>query len=380
MLVCSIARLVACLLVSDAAMAMDAGQVFDKRAPAVWEVKVYDGQARLLKLGSAVVTGHEELITNCHVLGGGRSLSIKHESATLPATLQAADPERDLCLLHASGLSVEPVTVADSGTLKVGERVYAIGAPHGLELTLSDGLVAALRRNKDGVLDRIQVSTPISPGSSGGGLFDSEGRLVGIPYMSLRDAQNLNFAIPAAWIREVPERGRAALAAYRAKQSMSPLAARTNQSAAPAAAASAAIPLAPPSVATTPVAPPPVAVPATATDKRLTAAQIQDRFAARQHFIARDSSGAKFDFMFEPDGALGVTWVDWAHTPHDVPRYSDGRFRIVADGDNICLSLTQGSAAFQQLQGCYWLYDEGGQYVMRAVSEPYSLTYPASSL
>ncbi|TAN74284.1 MAG: serine protease, partial [Magnetospirillum sp.] len=77
--------------------------------------------------------------------------------------------------------------------LKVGETVYSIGAPKGLEATLGQGLVSGLRTIKG--LRYVQTSAPISAGSSGGGLFDAAGNLVGITTFHLRDAEGLNFAI-----------------------------------------------------------------------------------------------------------------------------------------------------------------------------------------
>jgi hypothetical protein len=90
--------------------------------------------------------------------------------------------------------------------------VYALGNPRNLELTLSDGLISALRRDDDMKLQRIQTSAPISHGSSGGGLFDEEGRLIGITSSGKEDGQNLNFAIPINWMQELPARSVAALA------------------------------------------------------------------------------------------------------------------------------------------------------------------------
>lgn len=91
-----------------------------------------------------------------------------------------------------------------SRTLKTGERVYAVGAPQGLELTLSEGLISGLRPTDDAQL--VQTSAPISPGSSGGGLFDSKGQLVGVTTLYLKEGQNLNFAVPAEWISALTER------------------------------------------------------------------------------------------------------------------------------------------------------------------------------
>ena len=84
--------------------------------------------------------------------------------------------------------------------------MYAIGAPQGLELSLSEGLVSGLR--KDGGTTYIQTTAAISKGSSGGGLFDAQGRLVGITTMYVEGAQALNFAVPAEQIASVPELSR----------------------------------------------------------------------------------------------------------------------------------------------------------------------------
>ena len=85
--------------------------------------------------------------------------------------------------------------------MQVGQKVYAIGSPQGLDLTLSDGMVSSLREGEDGTF--IQTTAPISPGSSGGGLFNERGVLVGIVTFQMRSGQNLNFAIPADWIERM---------------------------------------------------------------------------------------------------------------------------------------------------------------------------------
>jgi hypothetical protein len=95
--------------------------------------------------------------------------------------------------------------------------VFAIGNPEGLEVTLSEGLISGLRSMSgalaaQGVDEVIQTTAPISPGSSGGGLFDAEGRLIGITTLYSPFAQNLNIALPADWIAQIHERSQAALA------------------------------------------------------------------------------------------------------------------------------------------------------------------------
>jgi len=96
--------------------------------------------------------------------------------------------------------------LAHESSLRVGMRVYAVGAPRRLEQTISDGLLSALRRGDAGELQLVQTSAPISPGSSGGGLFDAHGRLIGITTSGLKESQNLNFAMPARWISDLARR------------------------------------------------------------------------------------------------------------------------------------------------------------------------------
>jgi serine protease Do len=79
--------------------------------------------------------------------------------------------------------------------LEVGETVYAIGNPLKLDRTLSEGLLSGKR--EAGERRYLQTTAPISPGSSGGGLFDARGNLLGITSFTLKGAQSLNFAIPA---------------------------------------------------------------------------------------------------------------------------------------------------------------------------------------
>jgi hypothetical protein len=190
------------------AHAMEPHELFDKLSPSVWTVSNYDGRSRVQSMGSAVTIAPGRLVTNCHVLEKGVSFTVDRENVSYGATVEFMDPERDLCQLKVAGFEAAPVEIADSRELKVGARVYAIGSPRGLEMTLSDGLISVLRRTEDGSLVLIQTSAPVSPGSSGGGLFDAAGRLIGITTFQRKDSQNLNFAVPSGLIGELPERHR----------------------------------------------------------------------------------------------------------------------------------------------------------------------------
>lgn len=149
--------------------------------------------------GSAVAISEDMAITNCHVLGrAGQEATIGSgdQEEVARAEVVAMNLELDRCVLLVRDLRLRPVPgVRHLDTLEVGEPVYAIGNPRQLERTLSDGLLSGMR-----VLTNqrvLQTTAAISPGSSGGGLFDSRGNLIGITSSSLRGAQNINFAIPA---------------------------------------------------------------------------------------------------------------------------------------------------------------------------------------
>jgi hypothetical protein len=198
---------------AQAPVALAPEVLFDRVSPSVWVVNAYDESDRLIAKGSAVVIGAGSLITNCHVLARARRVTVSRENVTYGATLEHPDTERDLCQLKVANFSAPAVTMAGADSLRVGARVYAIGNPRGLETTISDGLLSGIRRSDTDDFVALQITVPISAGSSGGGLFDAQGRLIGITTFYIKEGQNLNFALPATWIAEVPTRAQAALAA-----------------------------------------------------------------------------------------------------------------------------------------------------------------------
>jgi cytochrome c-type biogenesis protein CcmH/NrfG len=180
--------------------ALTPGQVFDKVKDAVVVVKTLDAWGKVKGQGSGVLISSGRVATNCHVIEGGASYRVGRGKQLVSATLYAEDGDKDICLLDAQGIEGKPAQLGKAAGLKVGDPVYAVGAPKGLELSLSDGIVAQLR---GGPPPLIQTTAAISPGSSGGGLFDGEGRLVGLTTLYLEGGQSLNFAMPVEWIGEI---------------------------------------------------------------------------------------------------------------------------------------------------------------------------------
>lgn len=146
-----------------------------------------------IRQGSAVAVGGGWLATNCHVLEGQDVLLTTRQGTNYQASGFSQYKEIDLCFVFSPELRMQGVQLAKE-VPEIGERVYALGNPRGLTLTLTEGIVSSHRKtSKNGPM--IQTSASITNGSSGGGLFNERGELVGITTSGLAETQGLNFAI-----------------------------------------------------------------------------------------------------------------------------------------------------------------------------------------
>ena len=195
--------LIIVLLLAVEATAKTATEVFDIASKSTVVVVAYDDKDNPLGFGSGVVLPDGSIATNCHVIKSGSKLAVFYQGQEYPATIHLADWKRDVCTIKPKAIKAPPVSLGTTKGLKVGARVYAIGAPEGLELSLSEGIVSSLREVEGG--QYIQTTAPISPGSSGGGLFDENGELIGLISFYI-EGQNLNFAIPVEWVNDLPIR------------------------------------------------------------------------------------------------------------------------------------------------------------------------------
>ena len=144
--------------------------------------------------------------TNRHVIENATAIRVSQRGEAWPATLVKTHPTTDLAYVSVPGMTRPIARIRRSSDVSVGERAFAIGTPQGLELSFSEGLISAFRRHRSkGAL--LQTTAPVSSGSSGGGLFDSDGRLIGIPTLVWLGeggvSQNLNLAVPAEAILEM---------------------------------------------------------------------------------------------------------------------------------------------------------------------------------
>ena len=185
-----------------AAGAETASVVFSRVSPSVVVVLSLDETGQPLALGSGVVVPGNEVVTNCHVVKDGGSFQVQYHGRKYAAQLRYYDLQRDVCALTVPGLRAPAVMLGDTRTVKVGATVFAVGAPEGLELSMSEGIVSGLRTLHSA--EYIQTTAAISHGSSGGGLFDDNGRLLGLTTFYLKGGEQLNFALPVEWIKGLP--------------------------------------------------------------------------------------------------------------------------------------------------------------------------------
>lgn len=150
-------------------------------------------------LGSAVSVQPGRFVTSCHVTAQAVSITVLHQGLRWPVRRQRANTVRDLCILEVPRLDdVVPVPRGKAADLRVGAEVAAIGYTFGAGLTTQVGTIRALHPISDGTV--IQSATYFNSGASGGGLFLTDGRLVGILTFRLKGAEAYYFSIPVDWI------------------------------------------------------------------------------------------------------------------------------------------------------------------------------------
>ena len=154
--------------------------------------------------GSGFFVSPNLIVTNFHVIEGASVIAYKRVGQGQFHSIKSirdVEPTYDLAILEVPSTQVLPLYFGDSDTVKKGETVYVVGNPHGLEGTFSDGTLSAIRR--DYTIDLLQITAPISPGSSGGPVLNGRGEVIGVATLGsvIADAQNLNFAIPSNYLK-----------------------------------------------------------------------------------------------------------------------------------------------------------------------------------
>jgi len=191
---------------------LDVKKLASATRPAVALVSVSDNSGKLVKTGTGFFVSKDgKLITNSHVIEGAATATAKLENGATYAirgVLKAA-PDKDLVILQADAKDVPFLSISKQPMAEVGSRVAVIGSPLGLEGTVSEGIISGQRAlEKDD--QWLQMTAPVSPGSSGSPVVDQDGKVVGVATFIVDKAQALNFARPVEYVAQLIDESAAA--------------------------------------------------------------------------------------------------------------------------------------------------------------------------
>ena len=181
-----------------------ASQIAKEAFPSVLTLIMEDELGRPIAQGSGFIVDQGIVATNYHVIknkSGGIAILIGKNTEYKIEGYFALDKEKDLVLLSIPDLKAPPLTLGDSKIVEIGDKVYAIGTPELCEGTFSEGIISGIRKTE--TFNLFQMTAPISHGSSGGPVLDKNGQVIGIACAGLEEGQNLNFAIPISYLKDL---------------------------------------------------------------------------------------------------------------------------------------------------------------------------------
>jgi S1-C subfamily serine protease len=148
-----------------------------------------------------VIKSNGIIITNHHVVDGATAMAVKFPSGEIYRSvyLLSSDPDNDLAFLKIDAVDLPTIPLGNSNDVQVGDEVLLVGAPKGLEQTVSNGLISGSR--VEGGVRVLQTSAAASPGSSGGPLLNRRGESIGVMSFKVLNGENLNFTIPINYVR-----------------------------------------------------------------------------------------------------------------------------------------------------------------------------------
>ena len=183
------------------ASAQSVPELAKKALAATVSLEMQDSNGDILGQGSGFFVRPNLIATNFHVIDGAVKAYAKLVNTATPYTIEgvtATDETYDLALLKVTAHGVTPLPLGDSDAVQIGETVYVAGNPLGFEGTFSDGIISG-RRESFTKKERLQMTAPISPGSSGGPVLNPNGEVIGVSTSVYNPlfGQNLNFAVPS---------------------------------------------------------------------------------------------------------------------------------------------------------------------------------------
>ncbi len=193
LIVCGLLLLFSSSIVN--AQSVDYSDLVEQIKPSIAFVKALDANGKVLKTGTGFFVANRLILTNYHVIEGATSVSIQTDgNRSHDAQVDSTKPSSDLALLKVSANMGAKALQFSAAVPKVGERIVVVGNPLGLTGTVSDGIVSAIREVSEDQI-YIQITAPISAGSSGSPVVNLRGEVIGVATLNLKGGQNLNFAI-----------------------------------------------------------------------------------------------------------------------------------------------------------------------------------------
>ena len=189
-----------------AANAQSPQQIAKKALASTVLLVMENANGQTLSFGSGFFIRNGQVATNLHVVKGasrGYAKLVNQKTKYDIEGITAVDTARDLVILKISVPKAPAISLGDSDTVQVGAPIYAVGNPRGLEGTFSQGIISSIR--KVGTDKLLQLTAPISPGSSGGPVLNDQGQVIGVSVATFRGGQNLNFAIPSNYLKKLME-------------------------------------------------------------------------------------------------------------------------------------------------------------------------------
>jgi tetratricopeptide (TPR) repeat protein len=174
---------------------LPAEKIYDLVNNSVVVVLAYDGAGNQYQGSGVVINKDGYVVTNYHVCKDANKFEVNHYKKEFKdVEIVRQDPDKDILILKVKDNPLSSIKTGSSEDLKPGQRVYAIGSPEGFENSISEGIVSGVRIDSNGN-EVIQMTTPITDGSSGGAVVNSKGELVGMS-MSGQHEGNIYFAVP----------------------------------------------------------------------------------------------------------------------------------------------------------------------------------------
>lgn len=195
-----------CTLAQSPEIKLTPREIAKTTLPSVVLVIIETDGPEAMRYGSGFFVKEDVIATNYHVVKGARRGIVKIVGKDLAYEvlgLVGVDESGDLALLKLKGVKGTPLLINQDDSIGIGDAIFAVGNPKGLEGTFSQGIVSSLR--KEGGKNLIQITASISQGSSGGALVNEKGEVVGVTTGAIENGQSLNFAIPASRLRPLVE-------------------------------------------------------------------------------------------------------------------------------------------------------------------------------